>query len=88
MICSLCGAEGRGRKAFTVWSVSNGVAHIQCQACKGMLYAGQPTNEADPDVTDQGGHEDEPTEVVDREIVKRLDRIVELLGQINERLRL
>ena len=88
MKCPMCGAEGKGRKAFTVCSVNNyGVQRIQCQACKGMLYAGTPINEADPDVVDQGGHDSDPTYVLDGAVVQRLDRIVELLGQINERLR-
>ena len=87
MKCPACGAEGNGRKAFLVLSVANGVQHIRCQACRQMLYAGTPLNESDPDVVDQGGHDSDPTYVLDGAVVQRLDRIVELLGQISERLR-
>lgn len=87
MKCPACGVEGKGRKAFTVLRVLNGVQDIQCQACKAMLHAGTPLNEHDPDVVDQGGHDSDPTYVLDGAVVQRLDRIVELLGQISERLR-
>ena len=86
MKCPTCGAEGKGRKAFTVLRVINGVQDIQCQACKVMLHAGTPRNESDPDVSDQGGHDNDPTEVRDTALAQRLDRIIELLISIDNSL--